>query len=205
MFSKALNHCCVTKHLQGNWMWALLQRGILSLLIFLGPASSANAEGFVINHAELVLSDKVYHLNATLDFDFSNEVLDAINNGVPLVLELVIEILEPRRYWWDDEIASLEQRYQLHYHALSEQYLVRNLNSGAQYTFFSLSAALQKIGSVSNLPVIDEQLLKDKETEKYYARIRSTLSFENLPLPLKIDAWTSRSWWLGSEWIELSL
>ncbi len=186
-------------------MWALLQRGILSLLIFLGPASSANAEGFVINHAELVLSDKVYHLNATLDFDFSNEVLDAINNGVPLVLELVIEILEPRRYWWDDEIASLEQRYQLHYHALSEQYLVRNLNSGAQYTFFSLSAALQKIGSVSNLPVIDEQLLKDKETEKYYARIRSTLSFENLPLPLKIDAWTSRSWWLGSEWIELSL
>lgn len=205
MYSKALNHYSATKYSQGNRMRALLRRGVLVLLIFLGPVSTTNADGFVINRAELVLSDKVYHLNATLDFDFSNDVLDAINNGVPLVLELVIEILEPRRYWWDDEIASLEQRYQLQYHALSEQYLVRNLNSGAQYTYFSLSAALQRIGSISHLPVIDEQLLKDKETEKYYARIRTSLSFDNLPLPLKIDAWTSRSWWLGSEWIELSL
>jgi hypothetical protein len=175
------------------------------MLIFMAPAGAAVADGFVINHAELVLSDKVYHLNANLAFDFSNDVLEAINNGVPLVLELVIEILEPRRYWWDSELASLEQRYHLQYHALSEQYLVRNLNSGAQYTFFSLSAALQKIGSVSNLPVIDEQLLQDKDTEKYYARIRTSLSFDNLPLPLKLDAWTSRSWWLGSEWIELNL
>ncbi len=186
-------------------MHGLLRRSILALLIFGMPVSAAYAEGFVISHAELVLSNKVYHLNATLDFDFSNDVLDAINNGVPLILELVIEILEPRRYWWDDEIASLEQRYQLQYHALSEQYLVRNLNSGAQYTYFSLSAALQKIGSVSNLPIIDEQLLEDKDTEKYYARIRTSLSFENLPLPLKLDAWTSRSWWLGSDWVELTL
>jgi hypothetical protein len=186
-------------------MRALLRRTVLTIAFFVASATSANADGFVINHAELVLSDKVYQLNATLEFDFSNDVLDAINNGVPLILELIIEILEPRRYWWDDEVATLAQRYQLQYHALSEQYLVRNLNSGAQYTYFSLSAALQRIGSVSNLPVIDEQLLADKETENYYARIRANLSFENLPLPLKIDAWTSRSWWLDSEWIELNL
>jgi len=184
---------------------SLLRRCLAALLISVAPAGAAMADGFVINHAELVLNDKVYQLNANLEFDFSNDVLEAINNGVPLVLELVIEIYEPRRFWWDSEIAALGQRYQLQYHALSDQYLVRNLNSGAQYTYFSLSAALQKIGNVSNLPVIDEQLLQDKETEKYYARIRTSLSFDNLPLPLKIDAWTSRSWWLGSEWIELNL
>ncbi|WP_455366248.1 DUF4390 domain-containing protein [Kaarinaea lacus] len=175
------------------------------LLLFLSPVSSLHAEGFVINHAEIVLSDEVYHLNASLEFDFSNDVINAINNGVPLVLELILEILEPRRYWFDNEIATLEQRYQLQYHALSEQYIVRNLNSGAQYTFFSLSAAVQKIGNVNNLPIIDEQLLKDKATENYYARIRTTLGFDNLPVPLKLDAWTSRSWWLGSDWVELKL
>ncbi|WP_455206375.1 DUF4390 domain-containing protein [Kaarinaea lacus] len=184
---------------------AVLRRYLSAMLIFVASANVANADGFVINHAELVLNEKVYHLNANLDFDLSNDVLDAINSGVPVVLELIIEILEPRRYWWDKEIALLAQRYQLHYHALSEQYLVRNLNSGAQYTYFSLSAALQKIGSISNLPIIDEQLLENKETEKYYARIRTSLSFDNLPLPLKLDAWTSRSWWLGSDWIELNL
>ncbi|MCI0508088.1 MAG: DUF4390 domain-containing protein [Gammaproteobacteria bacterium] len=205
MYKKEINGCPVASNGLRAKARGKLRRCILAMLIFMAPAGAAIADGFVINHAELVLSDKVYHLNANLAFDFSNDVLEAINNGVPLVLELVIEILEPRRYWWDNEIASLEQRYHLQYHALSEQYLVRNLNSGAQYTYFSLSAALQKIGSVANLPVIDEQLLQDKETEKYYARIRTSLSFDNLPLPLKIDAWTSRSWWLGSEWIELNL
>lgn len=183
----------------------LLRRWVLVLLLLLVPPGVAQAQGFAINNAEIILSDKVYHLNASLDFDFSNDVLEAINNGVPLVLELIIEILEPRRYWYDDEVASLEQRYQLQYHALSEQYIVINLNSGAQYTFFSLSAALQKIGNVNNLPIIDEQLLKDKNIEHYYARIRTTLGFDNLPVPLKLDAWTSRSWWLGTDWVELEL
>jgi len=205
MLNKTIKISSLKKKAGGVNARCLLRRGILAILIFMFSAGAVHAKGFAINHAELVLSDKVYHLNATLEFDFSNDVLDAINNGVPLILELVIEIMEPRRYWWDDEIASLEQRYQLQYHALSEQYLVRNLNSGAQYTFFSLSAALQKVGSISNLPVIDEQLLENKDTEKYYARIRTSLSFENLPLPLKLDAWTSRSWWLGSKWVELNL
>ena len=192
---------------QAAWLLLprLLRRWVLLLVILLAPLGVAQAQGFAINHAEIVLTDKVYHLNASLEFDFSNDVLEAINNGVPLVLELIIEFLEPRRYWFDDEVASLEQRYQLHYHALTEQYIVTNLNSGAQYTFFSLSAALQKIGNVNNLPIIDEQLLEDKNTENYYARIRTTLGFENLPLPLKLDAWTSRSWWLGTDWVELNL
>jgi len=205
MYSKAINnYCAMTNARLASWR-LFSRRWVLVLLVLLAPLGTAQAQGFAINHAEISLTDKVYHLNASLDFDFSTDVLEAINNGVPLVLELIIEILEPRRYWYDDEVASLEQRYQLQYHALSEQYIVINLNSGARYTFFSLSAALQQIGSVNNLPIIDEQLLEDKATENYYARIRTTLGFENLPVPLKLDAWTSRSWWLGSDWVELNL
>ncbi|WP_455201530.1 DUF4390 domain-containing protein [Kaarinaea lacus] len=194
----------MTKARQSTWR-LLSRRCLLVLVLFLVPPGVTQAQGFKINHAEIVLSDKVYHLNASLDFDFSNDVLEAINNGVPLVLELIIEIMEPRRYWYDDEVASLEQRYQLQFHALTEQYIVTNLNSGAQYTFFSLSAAVQKVGNVNNLPIIDEQLLEDKNSENYYARIRTTLGFDNLPVPLKLDAWTSRSWWLGTDWLELDL
>lgn len=205
MYSKAIINFCATTKAQFTTRRLLLRRWVLVLVLLLSPLGAVQAQGFAINHAEIILSDKVYHLNASLDFDFSSDVLEAINNGVPLVLELIIEILEPRRYWYDDEVATLEQRYQLQFHALTEQYIVINLNSGAQYTFFSLSAALQKIGNVNNLPVIDEQLLEDKNIENYYARIRTTLGFDNLPVPLKLDAWTSRSWWLGTDWVELEL
>lgn len=172
------------------------------LLFFPGMASG---DEFVISNAELVLTDKVYQLNARIEFEFSKDVMQAIENGVPLIIEMEIEFLKPRSYIWDKELASLEQRYQLQFHALSEQYIVRNLNSGAQYTFFSLIAALQKIGNIDHLPLIDEKLLRGGKKEKYYARVRTQLTFDNLPVPLKLNALISRSWWLGSEWVELNL
>jgi len=178
--------------------------GVL-LISFFVLSGNAVAEEFVINSAELVLADKVYQLNARVEFDFSKDVLNAIENGVPVIIEMDIEFLKPRSYIWDEELASLEQRYQLQYHALTEQYIVRNLNSGAQYTFFSLTAALQKIGIIDHLPLIDEKLLSGKDNKKYYARIRTQLSFDNLPVPLKLNALISRSWWLSSDWVELDL
>jgi hypothetical protein len=181
-----------------------LSRGLI-VLVSLLVGNSTWAAGFAINHAEIVLANKVYQLNARLTFDFSQDVMDAIENGVPMVLNLDIEIMRPRRYFWDEEVASLEQRYQLQYHALSEQYVVRNLNSGAQYTFFSLTAALQKIGNVDHLPIIDQQLLKNRAEENYYARVRVGLGFNNLPVPLKLDALISSSWWLDSDWYRLDL
>ena len=180
-------------------------RAGLLLIAFFVLSGNAAAEEFVINSAELVLADKVYQLNARVEFKFSKDVLNAIENGVPVIIEMDIEFLKPRSYIWDEELASLEQRYQLQFHALTEQFIVRNLNSGAQYTFFSLTAALQKIGNIDHLPLIDEKLLSGKDNKKYYARIRTQLSFDNLPVPLKLNALISRSWWLSSDWIELDL
>lgn len=168
-------------------------------------SASAYADGFTIEDPKIVLRDKVYLLSAQLNFDFSDVVLEAINNGVSITLVLDIELMRPRNYIWDDELASLEQRYQLQYHALSEQFVVRNINAGAQYTFFSLQSALEKIGVVQDLPIIDEQLLTDKKENNYFARIRTRIEYENLPVPLRINAWISSSWWLGSDWYKLDL
>ncbi|NOZ52139.1 MAG: DUF4390 domain-containing protein [Gammaproteobacteria bacterium] len=163
------------------------------------------AAGFSIPKAEIALTDKVYHLSARLAFDFSDEVLQAINNGVPLVLVLDIELLKPREYLWDKEVATLEQRFQLDFHALSEQFVVRNLNSGAQFTFFSLTAALQKIGEIEQLPIIDEQLLFADGYENVFAKIRTRIAYETLPVPLRINALISSNWWLSSSWYTLNL
>jgi len=182
---------------------ALLVRVIFVCLFFINSVSMA--AGFTIPRAEIVLTDKVYHLNASLEFDFSDEVLQAINNGVPLVLVLDIEFLRLRQYLWNQEVATLEQRFQLDYHALSEQFVVRNLNSGAQFTFFSLTAALLKIGEIQRLPIIDEQLLFADDDENIYARIRTRIEYDALPVPLRINALISKSWWLSSVWLKLDL
>ncbi len=159
---------------------------------------AAAEPGFTITRAEAKLINQVYHLSVQIEYEFSKKVLEAIQSGVPMVIGLEIEVRRPRNYMWDEQIAQLKQRFQLQYHALAEQYIVENLNSGAQNTAPTLNTALYYLRNIDDLPLIDQQLLKPNED--YQVRLKVGLEFDSLPVPLKLSAYTSRSWWLGSGW-----
>ncbi len=56
---------------------------------------------------------------------------------------------------------SLEQSYELSYHALSQRYLVRNLNTGEQQDFGDAAGgARRRSATVRGLPLIDSSLLE---------------------------------------------
>jgi Domain of unknown function (DUF4390) len=158
---------------------------------------------FSVNDAKTVLSGDVYHLEARLEYQFPQEVLAALDNGVTLTLVLDIEVFAARRYLWDDVIATLEQRYEIQYHALSEQYLLRNLNSGSQRVYATLAAALSTLGEITSLPILDAYLLAADES--YMVRVRSRLDLASLPVPLQLKAYVSQKWWLSSGWYSWGL
>ena len=89
----------------------------------------------------------VYYLNAVIAYRLSSEAMDALHAGVPLGIRLDIEFIDPRRWWFDNDSAALRQSYQLEYDALSERYIVLNVNSGDQASFGSLFAALEISGA----------------------------------------------------------
>ncbi len=117
------------------------------------------------------LRDGVYFLNAVIAYRLSTEASDALHSGVPLGIRLDVEIIHPRRWWFDNENAALRQSYQLEYHALSERYIVLNVNSGDQASFGSLFGALEYLGRVERLPLIDTAVLDDGRG--YYVRLRA--------------------------------
>ena len=111
-----------------------------------------------IRSAYIEPSDSVYLLNVTLDFEVPEGAQAAMREGVPLTLDLEIVVNRARRFWLDETVATLEQRYELVYHALSERYLVRNLNSGEQSSFATLDAALDQLRVVDDLPILDRRV-----------------------------------------------
>lgn len=155
-------------------------------------------ERFVVQRAETSVVNDVYVLNAEIDYHFNDEVLEALENGVPLTLEVDIEILRPRQWVWNETFTSLRQRYRLLYHALTQQYLVKNLNSDIQYNFPTQQAAITALGTITDLPLLDKRLLKPGE--QYLARMRANLDLESLPTPLRLLAYLSPQWHLDSEW-----
>jgi len=153
---------------------------------------------FQVRSAIAELRDGVYYLNAVIGYRLSTEATDALHSGVPLGVRLDIEIIHPRRWWFDDDSVTLRQSYQLDYHAISERYIVLNANSGEQISFASLFSALEYIGRIERLPLIDSAVLADDRG--YYVRLRASLDQEQFPGPLRLLAFWRRDWAIASEW-----
>ncbi|WP_303909397.1 DUF4390 domain-containing protein [Thiohalomonas denitrificans] len=183
----------------------MLKHWLSALLVSLLPLSVAVAkEDFAVQDAKTRLEGGVYLLDAEVDYRFSSKALDALENGVPLVLVLDIEVEKKRPWWWyDSEVASLEQRFEVQYHALSDQYLLSNLNSGALYAYPTLSSTADAVGDIRSLPLLDANLIEPDAT--YEVQLRSRLDIEALPLPLRPLAYVLPGWRLSSEWYACAL
>ncbi len=182
------------------WQVAFMCLGICFASSWTTPAS---AQSFTVQNAKTELVDKVYRLDASLKYRFSPQALDALENGVTLILALDIQVIKPRRYMWNEEIATLEQRYEIRYLALTDQYLLNNKNSGSQFVYSTLEEALSTLEKINSLPIIDAHLLSDNE--HYMVQVRSRLDFDSLPAPLRFKAYFSNEWWLTSGWYSWDL
>jgi hypothetical protein len=153
---------------------------------------------FRVKQVTSELVNDVYRLNALIEYDLSNAVLEALVSGVPITIELQMEVVVPREWIWDKNIAKLSQQYRIEYYALTDQYLVTNLNSQSQNIYASQQQALDALGVITELPLIDSHLLKGGE--QYYGQLRARLMIEELPAPLRVLAYLSSEWRLASEW-----
>lgn len=190
------------KHAKPYRRRAFLQRCAGIGGVFLGALFSARAEAQNGGHFEIVqastgVQDTVYTLDAQLSFRLSQEAEEALHNGVSLVLVLEVNVRQERSYLWDDSLATLEQRYHLSHHNLSDRYIIDNENIGVRNSFPSLYAALNSLGRVQRLPLLDRSLIEPGK--RYYVELSSYLDIEALPAPLRPAAYLSPAWRLTSE------
>jgi hypothetical protein len=166
-------------------------------------AQGAHANGFTIRSVSTHLQNKVYQLDANIDYRFSKSALEALRNGVPLIVLLDSKVEQERKWWLNKTIADLQQGYLLLYHALTEKYIVNNLNSGAQENYERLSTALEALGNIKDLPILDANLTTGDN--HYTVRLRTRLDLESLPAPMRPLAYISSDWRLESDWYEWPL
>ena len=158
---------------------------------------------FEVRSAATQPVEGVHTLDARLQLVLSSEALAALESGVTLTIELQLQVIRTRRFYIDDVEAELAVRYELQYSPVSQRYIVRNLNSGDQDSFATLYSALNSLGRVQGLPVIDDALLVDGRN--YRVRLRAMLNTERYPAALRVLFFWRGQWQLQSEWFEWSL
>ena len=195
-------HCSINRRgdVPAQPFW---RRTVMLVVLLCAGGGVLNAQdgdpgGFTVRSAESELISGVYLVNAVIDLRLSSEATEALDSGVPLTIHIEVDLIRVRRFWIDDEEADVEQRFELAYHALTERYIVRNLNSGDQASFASVMAALNYLGRIERLPFIDAALLNAGRS--YDARIRAELDTDQFSGPLRLLTFWRRDFLLESDW-----
>ena len=170
-------------------------------------APRARAEGlegrFEVRSADLDLKDGVYHLNARVDLPVSEAVRRGLAEGVPLTLELDLDVERVRQLLPNSRVAELTQRYHLQYNAVSARYILRNDNSGQQESLGTIDAALEQLSEVRGLPVLDKALLS--ADRRYEASVRAKVDYGSVPFTLRVLMFWVNEWHRESDWYTWTL
>lgn len=165
-------------------------------------AGAALADGLdgrcEVRSADLELREGVFHLNARLDLPISDAVRDGLAQGVPLALELDLQIERVRQLLPNSGVAELTQRYHLQYNAVSAHYILRNDNSGQQESLSTLDEALEQLSQVRGVPVLDRSLISPDL--RYEANVRAKMDYGAVPLSMRILMFWVRDWHRESDW-----
>jgi len=170
---------------------------VLAAMLCTG-ALRAQDTGLEIRNASTRLVDGVWYLDARIEYRLNRDTLDALQSGIPLTFELQVDVARIRRWFPDEDIASLRQYFELSWQPLAQSYLVRNKNSGDQRTHTTLYAALNDLGRVKSLPLIDAAII-DPDHE-YEVSLRAVLDQQELPGPLRMLAFWDDGFTLESDW-----
>ena len=178
---------------------------LLLLLLLLGalPGPARAEGGFVVTSATAEPVDLLYLLDAQVDYTFSDTVLEALDNGVPLTIEVRVQVRPEGAWIWSRSLVDLSQLYRIRYQPLTELYQVTRLPDGPKRSFVTRAAAIAALGEIDKLPLVERDALDSGK--RYLMHIKVSLDIEALPLPLRPVAYLKPSWNLSSGWTQWPL
>jgi hypothetical protein len=184
-----------------RWSRLLMAAAVVCIC---APLLADGLEGrFEVRSADLQIQDGVYHLNAHLDLPVSEAVRRGLADGVPLKIELDLDIERVRQLLPNSRVAELTQRYDLQYNAVSARYILRNDNSGQQESLSTLDGAIERLSEVRALPVLDKALLVTDR--RYEASVRAKIDYGSVPFSLRVVMFWVNDWHRETDWYTWTL
>lgn len=127
-----------------------------------------------------------------LDLTLSNQLIDAINNGV--AISIAVEYAKPKKNIIGTKYDILARStYEIERHSLSNRYLMRSIKTGKTDIFNSIQSALDSLGSSLKQSVQYTQNIDELAVRCFVDKFR-------LPGPLRFKAFFSKSWSPSSRW-----
>lgn len=166
---------------------------IASGLIILGNFAATR---FEVSHAQTVVKEGQYLLSADIAYSLHSEALEVLKRGLPVRIELQVELFLQRRYWRDKTILVTNKTYELHRNALTERFILSDQEQ--QQSFASAEEAISAMRYLEDIYLADASAIPQPELTQ--ARARLIVDVRHFPDPLQYLAKYWDDWLIISEW-----
>lgn len=172
----------------------------LGAVVLLGLYLPFACADFKLTRVEAFSDEGLLQVDADAQLFLPAETQKALDSGVDLRIQFLIELVKERNWMWDNAIKNWEMLFTLHHHQLSGQYI---LATPASDNLKAFNTAQQALDALSD--ELSFNLGYEESTEVYstlYVRTRIKLDTKYLPAPLKLFSLVSGNWKLDSGWEE---
>jgi hypothetical protein len=183
---------------------------LLAALLAVGaaPVSRSDAlDGVLeVRSAYVNIDQGVFQLYARVQYPVNDDIRAALKDGLKLTFELDTVVSRERRFWMDADVFNYTLKRELMYHAVSDRYVTRELDSRSpnpQHSYVTLEEALEALGTVDAFPIlVSSQLAPNRE---YRVSLRAGVRRGQLADTLRVLLFWTDDWHRESEWFSWSL
>jgi hypothetical protein len=185
----------------------LIKLALFCMAWLLCAAVWGDAGDIKVQKAEASFGDNRIEIAARFDVVLSNDLQEALKNGLSLTFVYEFQLTRPRIYSWYKQLSdgfgpNSMLSYQLSYHALTRQY---RLHIGSFYrSFQSINEALAALGIVRNWGVLNDSNIARDHNSDFAGKVRLKLDRSRLPKTYQLTAFGHDEWQLESPWIDLA-
>jgi len=185
---------------------------IAALLAFsAGPVARSDAlDGVLeVRSAYYVNVDQgVFQLYARVQYPVNDDIRAALKDGLTLSFTLDVVVSRERRWWMDETVEERHLTRELSYHAVSDRYVTRNLDTptpgaGEQHSYATLEEALEALGTVDAWPFLISSGMSG--ARQYRVSLRAGVRRGRLSDTLRVLLFWTDDWHRESEWFSWSL
>ncbi len=173
-------------------------RALLLALALSAPWPATATDDFRIEALETRREGDILLMDVRIDYAFSEVALEALDNGVPLTLEVHIQVRGTDDWVWDESLVDMRLRYVIRYKPLSERYLVSRFPESGGHSYVTRDAAISALGDLQDIQFASTRQFESGEN--YEIHLQAYLDIEELPIPLKPVAYLLPSWKLSTGW-----
>ncbi len=170
----------------------MIKYRLLFLLMILTQACFAENHIILLN---LVEDKKQITLKPQLEFRTSDQVKEAIDNGIRVQIIAKAQLYQNNSWWFDKTLANKKIVLEVSFFTLGKLYIVKNLNTGEQLGFNDYK---QLWSSFEKLMVFN--FTTDNINQKTFVKSRIMLDKGALPVAMQINVLFDSNWDINTAW-----